>query len=195
VTKVIETVAQLSGHLAQIYQRPQNCMVLNLDHGCNLMIGTAVEPAYLMTVSALPFVIAPITNIRNTVLIQTAVHDILHIPPNRGVIKYIPITDHNLATNGFTAKAEIERLEMEELAHAPSLGRSITRSAKGKWRTKRSYSASLYPLPEVTSLTSENDRQEHGTAHSSDSQSDHGYRRRASRFLRGARSVRQFFSG
>jgi hypothetical protein len=166
-------------------------MVVDLDHSCNLMIGRAVEPAYLMTVSALPAVIAPVTNIRNTVLIQTVVYDLLRIPPGLGVIKYVPVAEHNLATNGFTAKAELERLEIEALAAAPAPSRKPPRSPKSRMKPKRMYTTSLYTLPEVASVHSQEDVPR---AHFSDSDSDTNQGKRESRFLRGARSIRRFFS-
>lgn len=76
--------------------------------------GTTLQ-AYSLIIYALPSLIAPVTNQRNTTLIQNALQDLLGIPPALGVIVYIPVPEDNLATNGVTVRGEISRLERNEV--------------------------------------------------------------------------------
>lgn len=97
------------------------------------MFGISYDPAYLVTVSALPCLIAPVTNLRNTVLIQAAIKDTLGIPGNRGVIKFESVAEENFATNGTTIKDEIEQLERtsnEEYGVIKNISRSMSRKIK-----------------------------------------------------------------
>ena len=68
------------------------------------------EPAYLLTITALPSEIAPTKNKRATALTQDFLWETIGIPAPRGVIRFVPIAEENLATNGMTALGEIEEL-------------------------------------------------------------------------------------
>lgn len=100
-----------------------------------------------MKLYALPYLIAPITNLRSTILIQAALDDILHIAPSRGIILYIPIPEENMATNSTTMMGEIARLERDIGAREPGIFKSLSRSLS---RRKKSSSGVSAPLSVAT---------------------------------------------
>ncbi len=85
--------------------------MVNVGHSACMLFGGTFDPAYKITVTALPSQIQPTTNKRNAALIQTFMTDELRVPANRGVIKFIAIAEENLATNGHTVLGEIEALD------------------------------------------------------------------------------------
>ncbi|KAJ5725093.1 Tautomerase [Penicillium malachiteum] len=121
-------VGDLIFRLAQIYQRPETSIMLTLQQEAGVFFGNITEPSYLLKVYALPPLIAPFTNLRNTSLIQSAMQDLLHIPMERGVVIYTPVPEDNLANNGSTARGEIVRLERNEQEDSPGLFKTISRS-------------------------------------------------------------------
>ncbi|KAK2749985.1 hypothetical protein FQN55_002703 [Onygenales sp. PD_40] len=137
-----ELLSDLSFNLAQIFQRPETSILLYVEHNSCLMFGSSYDPAYLATVSALPCSVAPITNLRHTVLIQAAIHDILGIPGNRGVLKFESMAEENFATNGATIKDEIEQLERSS-NDEHSVFKSISRSMSRKIKSNTSHGNSV----------------------------------------------------
>lgn len=79
----------------------------------SILLGGTSEPAYHLTITALPSEIAATKNKRSTHLIQDFVLDSLRIPPKRGVVRFDAVGEENLATNGVTALQEIEQLERQ----------------------------------------------------------------------------------
>lgn len=102
--------------------------MVTLQQECGVFFGNTNEPSYLLKIYALPSFIAPITNIRNTNLIQAVILDLLHIQFSQGVVIYIPIPEDNLATNGSTARSEISRLERNDSDDSPSIFKSLSRT-------------------------------------------------------------------
>lgn len=110
-------------------------------------------PAYLLKIYALHSCIAPVTNLRNTTLIQVAFEELLGIPPSSGVVIYIPIPEDNLATNGKTVRDEILRLERTDQEDTSSGGLFKTISRGMSRRRLKSSSGNSAPisLPATTS--------------------------------------------
>jgi len=75
-----------------------------------------------MTITALPSLVQPTTNKRNTALIQKSMEQSLGVSPQRGLIRFIAAGEENLATNSRTVLGEIEELEREskEEIHSPT---------------------------------------------------------------------------
>jgi hypothetical protein len=134
-------LSDFSHSLAQIYQRPETSILVTVDQTSNLLFGATHGPAYLLKVSALSFLIAPLTNLRNASLIQSTIHEIFGIPPDKGVVIFNPVGENNLATNGKTAKEEIDRLERSD--QSPSIFKSISRSMSRHMKTSSGNSAPL----------------------------------------------------
>ncbi|KAJ5712057.1 hypothetical protein N7488_006213 [Penicillium malachiteum] len=131
-------VGDLIFRLAQIYQRPETSILLTLQQEAGVFFGNTTELSYLLKVYALPPLIAPVTNLRHTTLIQSAIQDLLHIPMDRGVIIYLPVPEDNLATNGSTARGEIVRIERDEQADSPNLFKTISRSMSRRLKSTSS---------------------------------------------------------
>jgi hypothetical protein len=99
----------------------------------HMILGGSIEPAYSMTICALPPEIAATKNKRSAYLIQHFMHDALKIEPKRGVIRYQAVAEENMATNGMTALQEIEQLERQ--SHDGEAGfRALSRQKSRKGR-------------------------------------------------------------
>ncbi|KAJ5351961.1 hypothetical protein N7452_000935 [Penicillium brevicompactum] len=134
-------LAEFSHALTEVYQRPETSMLVTIDQNANMLFGTTADPAYLLKVSALSSLIAPLTNLRNTSLIQSIIQDLFGIPPSKGVIIFTPLSEDNLATNGSTAREEIDRLERS--GHSPSIFKSISRSMSRRLKSSSENSGPL----------------------------------------------------
>jgi hypothetical protein len=88
-----------------------------------------------MSITALQCQLQPVTNKRNAVLLQKAMEDAMGVVPERGLIRFLPIAEENLATNGKTIAGEIEDLEKESLEDASSIRRTLSRG-KNRHPTK-----------------------------------------------------------
>ncbi|KIW84848.1 hypothetical protein Z517_00236 [Fonsecaea pedrosoi CBS 271.37] len=108
-----EFLIDLSFRLSEIYQRPASCIMVMVSTDIPILLSGNSEPAYHLTITALPSEIAATKNKRSTHLIQDFLHDTLHIPPKRGVVRFDAVAEENLATNGLTALQEIEHLERQ----------------------------------------------------------------------------------
>lgn len=147
--------------MSQIYQRPESSILVSIQQEACLHFGNTPLPAYLMKVTALPGLIAPLTNFRNTILIQNALQDLCHIVPSRGVVIYTPVPEENLATNGVTAMGEIARLEQQTEDDDHGFFKSISRSMS---RRLKSSSAHSNPLSLATTSSWANAPEGHGSA-------------------------------
>ncbi|CAG7988887.1 unnamed protein product [Penicillium olsonii] len=136
-----KAISEFSHALTEIYQRPEASMLVTIDQSADLLFGATNGSAYLLKVSALASLIAPLTNVRNTGLIQSIIQDIFDISPEKGVIIFNPLSEDNLATNGITAREEIDRLERDD--RSPSLFRSISRSMSRRPKSSSDNSAPL----------------------------------------------------
>jgi hypothetical protein len=102
-----------------------------------------------VTISALPALVGPVTNLRNTILIQSALKDVLDVQPQRGVIKFVPVAEENLATNSMTAMAEIEQLERSSQDESSSVIKSLSRTMSRKINSNSSRgTTSRFPHPQ-----------------------------------------------
>ena len=139
-------ITDLSYTLSTRYQRPESCILVTLTHSACLLFGGSFDPAYTLTITALRSQLQPVTNKRNAALLQKAMEDALGVLPSRGVIKFSPIAEENLATNGKTVAGEIEDLERESEENA-SVRRTLSRGKKRQsTRSMRNLKISS-PLP------------------------------------------------
>jgi hypothetical protein len=123
-------ITDLSYTLSTRYQRPESCILVTIDHSACLLFGGSFDPAYTLTITALPSQLQPVTNKRNAALLQKAMEDTLGVIPERGIIKFVPIAEENLATNGKTVAADIEDLERESSEDSSSIRRTLSRNKK-----------------------------------------------------------------
>lgn len=87
--------------------------MITIDTESQIMMGGSTEPAYLLNITALSAEVATTKNMRSASLIQNFMISSLGIPKERGVIRFLPINDQDLATNGITITQEIEKQEQE----------------------------------------------------------------------------------
>ncbi|EXJ83672.1 hypothetical protein A1O1_07296 [Capronia coronata CBS 617.96] len=128
-----EFLIDLSFRLSEIYQRPASCIMAMASTDISMLLGGNSDPAYHLTITALPSEIAATKNKRSTHLIQDFMLDTLQIPPKRGVVRFEAVAEENLATNGMTALQEIEQLERQSTDGDGLLGvLSRQRSKRGK---------------------------------------------------------------
>ncbi|KAL8713437.1 MAG: hypothetical protein Q9225_006781 [Loekoesia sp. 1 TL-2023] len=116
----------LSQHLSQRYQRPVSSIFITLNHSECLLFAGTFDSAYIITITALPSQIQPVTNKRNAVMIQTFMSELLGVTPDRGIIRFVGISEEYLATNGNTVQGEIDNLSKESSEDTTDTKRSNT---------------------------------------------------------------------
>lgn len=129
-------ITSLSSALAARYSRPESSILLNLTHSVCLLFGGSFDPAYILSIEALPSQVQPATNKRNTSLIQGLIAALLGVEPSRGVIKFAAIAEENFAFNGQTVLGEIESLEKAAMEDSLGIKRSASRSRLAMMRSR-----------------------------------------------------------
>ncbi|KAM0713710.1 hypothetical protein Q7P37_010672 [Cladosporium fusiforme] len=130
-------VTDMSYHLAARYSRPDSSIMINVDHSSCLALAGTFEPCYILTISTVPSQMQASTNKRNAALIQSFMADILSVPPERGIIKFVSIPEENYAFNGNTLLGEIERLEQKQFSNG-GMKRAMTDVRKSMPNFKKS---------------------------------------------------------
>ncbi|KAL2201239.1 Tautomerase/MIF superfamily [Corynascus similis CBS 632.67] len=106
-------ITDLACQLATRYRRPVSSVVVTLHQGACMLFAGTLDPAYAMVVRALPSQLRPATNKRNAALLQRHMEDALGVPPHRGILRFVPVSEEHLACGGRTVAGEIEELERE----------------------------------------------------------------------------------
>ncbi|KAI6379130.1 hypothetical protein MCOR25_002108 [Pyricularia grisea] len=106
-------ITELSYNLSLRYQRPVSSIVVSVQHGACMMYGGTFEPAYSLTIFALPSQMRPTTNKRNAVMIQMHMDEVLGVPSSRGIVRFVPMPEDNVAVSGRTIGSEITELARE----------------------------------------------------------------------------------
>lgn len=138
-------------------------MMVTIQQDACLHFGNSSLPAYLMKIYAHPYLIAPITNLRNTIFIQETLREFFGIVPSRGVILYAPVPEENFATDGVTMMGEIARLDREAQNANRGVFKSITRSMSRKLKSNSSSS----PRTSVATSSSHKAEGSHGSSSAS----------------------------
>ncbi|MCJ1476113.1 hypothetical protein MMC13_004778 [Lambiella insularis] len=136
-------MTEFSDHLAQRFQRPTSAIVLNLVHSACLMYGGSFDPAYILTISALPTYVQASTNKRNAALIQGFLARALKVVESRGAVRFCAIAEDSFATNGMTISGRLENL-------AKSYVKDLT--AENRRTEKRAGKRQHPQIPEETEL-------------------------------------------
>jgi hypothetical protein len=118
-------------------------MLVTIDQNVDLIFGNTSGSAYLLKITALSSLFGPLTNVRSTTLIQSTIQEMFGIAPDEGVVIYTPVSEDNLATNGTTAKSEIDRLERMDSSNSPSIFKSISRSMSRRMKSSSGNSAPI----------------------------------------------------
>jgi hypothetical protein len=117
--------------------------MITVNHSACLLLGGSFEPTYVLTITALPIQLLPTTNKRNAALIQNFMAESIGVPLDRGMIKFVPIQEECLATNGMTVLGDIERLEQQQAEANGGLARALTKSSRKSAVTKAKSSFQL----------------------------------------------------
>ncbi|KAG0652376.1 hypothetical protein D0Z07_1458 [Hyphodiscus hymeniophilus] len=140
-------ITDLSYTLSARYQRPESSVLVTVSHSACLLFAGSFDPAYTMSITALQSQLQPVTNKRNAALLQKVMEDVLGVVPERGVIRFMPIAEANLATNGKTVAGEIGDLVKEGPEEASSIRRTLSRG-KNRQSTKSLHNLRINsPLP------------------------------------------------
>ncbi|TDZ27595.1 Macrophage migration inhibitory factor [Colletotrichum trifolii] len=107
-------ITDFSYQLSVRYQRPVSSIVVNLQHGACMLFGGTFEPAYTMTVHALPVEVGITKNKRNTALLQKHLQEAIGVSPARGFLKFVEVPAENMAHNGKTTAALLVEMGAEE---------------------------------------------------------------------------------
>lgn len=136
-------MTEFSDHLAQRFQRSTSAIVLSLVHSACLIYGGSFDPAYILTISALPSFVQASTNKRNAALIQAFLAGALRVPEPRGIVRFCAIVEDNLATNGMTVSGELENLTKATIKDSAVENRRTEKRASKRQHAK---------IPEETEL-------------------------------------------
>jgi len=117
--------------------------MITVNHSACLLLGGSFEPTYILTITALPVQLLPTTNKRNAALIQNFMFESIGVPLDRGMIKFVPIQEECLATNGMTILGEIERLEQQQAEATGGLARGLAKGSRKSTVTKAKSSFTL----------------------------------------------------
>jgi len=127
--------------------------MVKVAHSACLILGGSFDPAYTITITALPSQVQPTTNKRNAALIQTFMSEALHVPAHRGVVKFVAIAEENFATNGQTVLGLMETLDKNSPEHGAGRKLSVARS-KNEHRKKSVAGLSMHGDQRKKSLAS-----------------------------------------
>ncbi|KXJ97725.1 hypothetical protein Micbo1qcDRAFT_156700 [Microdochium bolleyi] len=127
-------MSDLTYLLSSRYQRPLSSIVVSVTHTSCLMFGGSFDPAYILTIHALPTLTQPITNKRNAALIQKHFDDTLGVLASRGYVRFVPTPHDEVACGGKTLAAEME--EQDKVASGDE-GATVSRKASKQKSNKR----------------------------------------------------------
>ncbi|KAI1457612.1 Tautomerase/MIF [Annulohypoxylon moriforme] len=147
-------ITDLSYHLSNRYQRPISSIVINLNHGCCMMFGGSFDPAYTLTIHALPNLVQPTTNKRNAALIQKHIQETLGVVTSRGYVRFVATSEENVAIGGKTIAAEINESnnatpddKPAEIRKGAKSNRRIGVKSFGSFRTASMSDLTRVPTP------------------------------------------------
>ncbi|KAL8917231.1 MAG: hypothetical protein Q9208_008070 [Pyrenodesmia sp. 3 TL-2023] len=123
----------LSLHLSKRYSRPVTSIFITLNHSECLLFAGTFDSAYIITITALPSQVQSVTNKRNAAMIQTFMSDLLGVAPDRGIVRFVGISEEHLATNGTTVLGEIDNLTKES-GEDPTENKRSTTLRRGRSR-------------------------------------------------------------
>jgi len=134
-------ITDLSYTLSSRYQRPESSIIVTLVHSACLLYAGNFDPAYTMTITAVPSQLQPVTNKRNAGLLAKSMEESLGVSPERGLIKFVPVPEENFATGGTTlagAINELDRQLAEENGTGLKSSLSVSRNKRQSLRSLRS---------------------------------------------------------
>ncbi|KAI0199963.1 Tautomerase/MIF [Astrocystis sublimbata] len=134
-------ITDLATHLSNRYQRPMSSIIVTVQHGLCMMFGSTFDPAYTLTIHALPDLLQPATNRRNANLTQRHLHETLGVVPVRGLVRFEATHEENVAIGGKTLGAEMEGVSRDHTERKPGAPRKPSRSGRGLMKGVKSLSS------------------------------------------------------
>ncbi|KAI0481063.1 Tautomerase/MIF [Xylariaceae sp. FL0804] len=123
----------LTDYVAARYHCPKTSILISLEHSRCMMFAASIEPAYTLTIYALPHLVQPTTNKRNAAMLQRHLEELLQAPPSRGYVRFVATPEENVASGGKTVASRIRELgkngtdEKQDIPEKPSnLGRRLS---------------------------------------------------------------------
>lgn len=113
---------------------------MSVQHGACMLFGGTFEPAYCISLFALPSQVQPITNKRNVVLIQKHMEEALGVSPSRGFLRFVPTHEDHMACNGKTMTMELD--DVDKTSDKADDGTLMSRRSKIKNRLSVKVSSS-----------------------------------------------------
>jgi hypothetical protein len=97
-----------------------------------MMFSGSFDPAYTLTIFALPTLIQPTMNKRNASLIQSNIYETLGVAPSRGYVRFVATAEEDVANGGKTVAGEMDDLEKatSEEAHANKEPSKVSRTKR-----------------------------------------------------------------
>lgn len=73
-----------------------------------MLFQNSVDPAYMLTVVAIPPLIQPTLNRRTTILAQKLMEDVLGVPGSRGLVRFVAAAEdaYGIAGNTYAGKLD-----------------------------------------------------------------------------------------
>lgn len=134
----------LSKHLSSRYARHISSVAVTLQHGACLLLGSSLDPAYIVAVHALPELVQTATNKRNAALLQRHLQDALDVVPARGIVRFVGVPEECLARGGRTVAGELTGEKDKQ--------HGIERDEEGKGEVQRRRTVRVRLYPPIISL-------------------------------------------
>lgn len=142
-------LTNLSTHLSERFQRPESSIMISVSHSACLLLGASSDPAYMLTITALPSQVLPTKNKRNAALTQSFLADVLGVQASRGVIRFSGISKGSLASDGRTVLGDMEHAEKPIVERRTHLRRVLSRTHRR--RSKQTETGEDVDAPEPSS--------------------------------------------
>lgn len=99
---------------------------MTVQHSICILFGGTFDPAYIMTIKALPCQVQTTTNKRNVALLQKHLDDTLRVAPTRGLVQFVAVPEECSGWNGKTVAGEIAEMAGRTEHYGGSTGRRST---------------------------------------------------------------------
>lgn len=121
-----------------------SAIAVHVQHSQCIFFAGTFEPAYIITVSALPSYILPAHNKRNTLVLTEHLEEALGVPQQRGFISFMPIPEENIACNGRIVAAALDETLEDPAGYAMGVIQEDKTTSFGSRRRRLSVKVSFF---------------------------------------------------
>ncbi|KAK7213577.1 hypothetical protein V2G26_020755 [Clonostachys chloroleuca] len=100
-------MSNLASLIARRYDRPITSVAVTVEHGVCMLFSGTFDPAYIITIHAIPSLVQPVTNKRNLALLQHHLECALRVPSSRGLVRFVSVPEDCFGRNGRTVAGDI----------------------------------------------------------------------------------------